>query len=216
MLGRDRQGSGGVILRVIMLGILLGFAYVIYDRNNNAPGGEVIASLPATIEPLASPTVLTLPTLIDATPTPVALQIGNVRLFIPKADVLSDIVPVFLGDNGSWNIQFLGDNVGHLQGTGWIDVPGNIVLAGHVERSNGTPGIFAALRNLAYGDDVILVIEGVQRTYSVNGMHETDPQDLSVLYPTSVDQLTLITCDAYDFVTNTYLERMVVTAVRVS
>jgi len=216
MIGRGNQNTSGAIFRVIILGIFVGFGFILFNRNANTPGGGENTPLPSTLEPLSSPTAPALTTIMPGTDTPVALQLGNVRLYIPNANVVSNIVPVFLGGTGSWNIQFLGGNVGHLQGTGWIDAPGNIVLAGHIEQSDGTPGIFAGLSQIAFGDDVILEIEGERRVYTVSTIRETSPQDLSVLYPTPVEQVTLITCDQYDFISNSYLARIVVTALRVS
>jgi sortase (surface protein transpeptidase) len=37
-----------------------------------------------------------------------------------------------------------------------------------------------------------------------------------VLYPTDTDRITLITCDSYDFLQNTYQDRLVVVADRVA
>jgi sortase (surface protein transpeptidase) len=44
----------------------------------------------------------------------------------------------------------------------------------------------------------------------------TTPDDLTVLYPTTDERLTLITCDSYDFLQDAYLERMVVIADRIA
>ena len=41
------------------------------------------------------------------------------------------------------------------------------------------------------------------------------PDDMSVLYPTAEDRLTLITCDSFDYLSFTYLERIVAIAERV-
>lgn len=46
----------------------------------------------------------------------------------------------------------------------------------------------------------------------MNNIRSTEPDDLSVLYPSAQNMLTLITCDNYDFVSNTYLTRTIVTA----
>lgn len=212
MIGRGRGTSGGAIARVILLGIIAGIGYIVFDQQRGIPEGG--SSLAATAI-VSRPTASLLPSFTPE-PTPVLPVRPTVRLIIPRLSVETNIVPVYLDDEiGSWNIRFLGGSAGHLEGTAWIDAPGNIVLAGHVERSDGSPGIFASLHRLLYGDEITLDINGEQRYYAVSALITTSPQDLSVLYPTRGDQLTLITCEAYDFISNTYQERIVVTALRI-
>jgi LPXTG-site transpeptidase (sortase) family protein len=82
--------------------------------------------------------------------------------------------------------------------------------------ANGGPGVFAHLRDLSAGDIVYLTPPNeAQRIYSIETVRTVAPDDLSVLYPTTTDRLTLITCDSFDFVSFTYLERIVATAARV-
>jgi LPXTG-site transpeptidase (sortase) family protein len=123
------------------------------------------------------------------------------------------VIEVFL-DGNSWDIRNLGTNVGHLQGTAWLDTPGNIVLSGHVEMADGRLGVFATIEELAQGDLVVLQHGTEERRYGVREISRVAPDDLRVLYPTQSEQLTLITCDAYDFFQNAYLERVVVVADR--
>jgi LPXTG-site transpeptidase (sortase) family protein len=106
--------------------------------------------------------------------------------------------------------------VGHLQGTAWVSDRGNIGLAGHVELSDGRPGVFAHLQNLTTGNEVFLTLpDDTQRIYAVQTVRTVAPDDLSVLYPSSEDRLTLITCDNFDYLSFTYLERIVAVAERV-
>jgi LPXTG-site transpeptidase (sortase) family protein len=147
-------------------------------------------------------------------PTPGALLDQRPYLSIPELGVYSPIIEVFL-DGVSWDVTRLGIDVGHLQGTAWLDEPGNIVLSGHVELSDGRKGAFRDLEQISIGRRVSVVYAGQTRHYEVVEQYEVDPTDLTPLYPSDGDRLTLITCGEYDFFSNTYLKRIVVVADRV-
>jgi LPXTG-site transpeptidase (sortase) family protein len=89
------------------------------------------------------------------------------------------------------------------------------VLAGHVEMSDGRKGIFAELDRLQIGDPITITQDDNEHTYQVTQKFTTTPDDMTVVYPTTSHRLTLITCSAYDFLSNNYGERFVVIAERV-
>jgi sortase A len=72
--------------------------------------------------------------------------------------------------------------------------PGNLLLAGH------RTSWFKPLEQIAQGDEIHIEWSGVhggelqERTYRVDTIHVVEPQDTSLLAPTSEDVLTLITC----------------------
>ena len=111
-------------------------------------------------------------------------------------------------------MQSLGSNVGHLIGTTWFDDAerGNVVLAGHAELRDGTRGIFAGLSTLPIGETFTVYNGEVTRHYVIESSYETDPSDLTPLYWSSDDIVTLITCSDYDFLGNAYLSRHIVVA----
>ncbi len=158
-------------------------------------------------------------TLEDGLPTPVALAGRSevptgTTLFIPNAAIYSDVIQAYLNGQ-SWDISQLRQRVGHLEGTAWIDRPGNVVLSGHVELSDGRPGIFAQLETLSPNDVIMLESQGQQHTYYVTDVYRTTPDDLTPLQPTSsTHRLTLITCGEYDWVSDRYEERVIVVAER--
>jgi LPXTG-site transpeptidase (sortase) family protein len=117
-------------------------------------------------------------------------------------------------DGVSWAINPWERAVGHFQGTAWIDTPGNIVLGGHSLMPDGTPGIFNGLYGLNIGDPVILTVDGQERRYHVTSSRTVNYDDLSVVYPTPTDRVTLITCDipSFDPNANYYWERLVIVA----
>jgi len=136
-------------------------------------------------------------------------------IFIPRAGIFSNIIEAFLTDN-NWDVSQLRSRVGHLEGTSWLDTPGNVVLSGHVELADGSPGVFANLNELL-PDDLIEIRTGSEvRRYIVREIRTTTPDDLQPLMPTNHEQLTLITCGSYDFVQDSYLERVIVVADRIS
>jgi LPXTG-site transpeptidase (sortase) family protein len=154
--------------------------------------------------------------------TSISRQIGfrqeipdNVSVFIPRAGIYSQVIQAYLDDT-SWDVSQLGTRVGHLEGTAWLDEPGNVVLSGHVEMRDGRPGIFANLDELRVDDVVILRQSSTEYRYIITEIRTVAPTDLSPVMPTSDDRLTLITCNTYDFFSDSYLERMIIVAERLN
>lgn len=204
-----RRQSPNVYVWVIILGILGGVLYFFF--NGQQPSSEVAAApTPTTAQQVTSPTIESTPS-----PAPTPTQIPQARILIPSAAVAARIIPVYL-DGQSWDVSLLGENVGHLQGTAWFDRPGNVVLSGHVERADGQRGVFSSLKMLQPGDTIIVEYNQQQMRYTVIENTNVEPQDLTPLYPTTDSRLTLITCDGYDFLSNTYQERTVVIAEQAS
>ncbi len=135
------------------------------------------------------------------------------QIFVAAAGVNEAIIESTLEEDG-WRVSHLENRVGHLQGTSWLGKPGNIVLAGHVELRDGTPGVFSRIDELKPGDIVTLSEKGTSYDYRVTEVKIVEADDMSVVYPTPVERVTLITCTGYDFLTNTYDQRIVVVAER--
>jgi LPXTG-site transpeptidase (sortase) family protein len=206
-----RANPAVTLIRMVILGALLGVAFMAADRVQDQPA----AAPPPTLR-----SILTLaPTLPPPTATPVTeaapTAVPLASLLIPSAGVNANVVAVYLG-SVSWDVSALGGNIGHLEGTAWFGSPGNIGLAGHAEMSDGRPGVFAGIDRLTPGDPIILMQGGREQRYRVREVRRVEPQDLTVLYPSTTEQMTLITCDDYSFVQNAYLERIAVIADRVA
>jgi LPXTG-site transpeptidase (sortase) family protein len=99
----------------------------------------------------------------------------------------------------SWNVTWLGANVGYLSGTAFPTWAGNTVLTGHVWDAFNQPGPFAELKSLRYGAQFYIHAFGMTYVYEV--------RENTSLLPTQVDKalqhedsdwVTLLTCEGYD------------------
>lgn len=199
------------------------------------PTLNIAPTLPPTLTPIASATFTASPipptripvtqipaTFVPATRAP-ATQIpptavippltGGRVLSIPSAGISIGVGTFYL-DGVSWAIDPWEQNVGHLQGTSWINTNGNVVIGGHSEYPNGRAGVFKNLYNVRIGDEIFVRDGDLQRRYIVTNIRTVDFRDVSVVYPTPYNQLTLITCDIPSYVAeqNWYYERLVVEA----
>ena len=138
----------------------------------------------------------------DATP---------LKLAIPSLNVQAEILGVPEKDGG-WDVSWLQDQVGWLNGTAFPTQQGNSLLTAHVVNADGQPGPFLNLKHLRIGEQVILSFGGYQYTYLVVSNTLVQPDDSSVFKPEKESYITLITCDGYDEKTGTYLRRVAVQA----
>jgi LPXTG-site transpeptidase (sortase) family protein len=216
---RRRRRFG--IVRVILIGISIGILFLLYDywraepTPASQPPGQV--TVVPTVVVSGGDSETTLP--LELTVAPGASSDPNVitdaSIFIPAAGIFAPVIRVYL-DGVSWNVDNLGTNVGHLEGTAWMGSgTGNIVLSGHVEMRDGSAGVFASIDDLNAGDLIVLTEGTEARNYAVTEVYTVAPDDLSPVYPSTTDRLTLITCDGYDFLRNAYTERVIVVAERI-
>ncbi|MFP3853679.1 MAG: isopeptide-forming domain-containing fimbrial protein [Anaerolineales bacterium] len=142
-------------------------------------------------------------------------DLGEIELRIQKIGVQTEIVGVSTDSEG-WDLTWLSNQAGYLEGTAYPTLPGNTALTAHVYLADGTPGPFHRLKDLAWGDEITLESGGSLYTYQVRQVARVLPRNLSVLRNEDLDWLTLITCEGYYEPTDTYLRRLVVRAVLVS
>jgi LPXTG-site transpeptidase (sortase) family protein len=155
-------------------------------------------------------------------PTVVGAQENQTTLNIPSLAISAPITEInirqFPDNSITWDATNLGMNIGHLAGTAWLDTPGNIVLGGHSELEQRTPGIFYTLDQIQLGDVIVLSTADETRQYTVTQVYQVPYTDLGPVYPTDGERLTLITCDtgSYNTATGTYSNRIIVVAERVA
>ncbi len=185
-----------------------------YDPNSpvnvygTQDGAEVLKALPET--GFAPHRVTSIPpqeVVYDA--------LDGIVLEIPKLDVRVPIVGVPRGAQG-WDLTWLWDQAGWLEGTAFPTWAGNTALTAHVYLPDGEPGPFIHLYDLRWGDRVILHAYGQRYIYEVRDVRLVSPDDTSVLGHKERDWVTLITCRGYDDALGDYRWRVVVQAVLVA
>ncbi len=140
-----------------------------------------------------------------------AYDATSLTIEIPVLKVNSSIVGVE-SRQGSWDVSWLQDQVGWLNGTAYPTWKGNSVLTGHVVNADGKPGVFSKLKSLGIGEYIFVYSAGYRFTYKVGSNALVQPTDARVMKHEDKSFLTLITCDTYDEETGTYLQRVVIGA----
>jgi LPXTG-site transpeptidase (sortase) family protein len=141
-------------------------------------------------------------------------QLGELTLEIPRLGVRLPIVGVPASAQG-WDLTWLSNQAGWLEGTAYPTLAGNTGLTGHTYLADGTPGPFVNLGTLYWGDQVYIHADGNRYTYEVREVRLIWPQDVSVLRHEDYDWITLITCRDYNEEKDDYTYRVAVRAVLV-
>lgn len=139
---------------------------------------------------------------------------SDLRLEIPRLNINIPIVGIPIGENG-WDVTWLWNQAGYLEGTAYPGRPGNSVLTAHVYTPDGLPGPFVNLHSLQFGDQIILHAGGQRYIYEVRSNRQVQADSTSVLRHEEYSWLTLITCRSYNEATDSYRYRQVVRAVLV-
>jgi len=144
--------------------------------------------------------------------------LGDLWLEIPSLDIKTSIVGVPQSVDKSWDVSWLGNDAGWLNGTAFPTWIGNSVLTAHVTNADGLDGPFAALKSLRYGDQIIVHMGSVKYIYEIRSTKLARPYSTSFAFQSLQDHsyLTLITCSGYNPINETYLFRRMVRAVLVS
>jgi len=174
-----------------------------------ASGGANIYPASAILAVVSPDDVKTLPgtgfapgrkTTLPTQPINKAYQaLTDVWLEIPKIGIKNAIVGVPLSGKG-WDVSWLNNQAGWLEGTAFPTWNGNSVLTAHVYNADGEPGPFENLHQLKWGDQIIVARLGYKEyIYEIRnvktGVH---PDDISALGHKDYPYLTLITCSGYD------------------
>jgi len=120
-------------------------------------------------------------TLTRAAPAPLAvLRIPQLRIDVAVLPGTDDFV--------------LDRAVGHIDDTALPGMDGNSGIAGHRD------GFFRALKDIAAGDPIELETLNGRQVYRVERTWIVTPEDVSVLDPTPVRSLTLVTCYPFYYI----------------
>ncbi|HVM73151.1 MAG TPA: sortase [Anaerolineales bacterium] len=137
--------------------------------------------------------------------------LGPVWLEIPKLGVEANITGI-PQVNGTWDVTWLNNDVGWLEGSAYPSLSGNSVLTGHYFNSSGAAGPFRYLGMLALGDEIIVHSYGTHYVYRVANFQQVDPSDVkTMLKHEDKPWLTLVTCVDY-LANNDFKYRLIVSA----
>ena len=145
-------------------------------------------------------------------------DLGDLWLEIPRLDIKTAIIGVPQSKDGAtWNVSWLGDRAGWLNGTAFPTHNGNSLLTGHVWNADNTPGLFANLNQLSYGNQVKLHAFGMIYTFEVRQTQLVSPSAVyTALKHEDLSWVTLVTCEDFSPQSTQYAYRRLVRAVLVS
>ncbi|MCX7756405.1 MAG: sortase, partial [Anaerolineales bacterium] len=137
-------------------------------------------------------------------------------LEIPRLGVKVEIVGVPFTEQG-WDVTWLYKQAGYLHGSAFPTTAGNSVITAHVWDALNRPGPFYGLKDLVYGDKIIVRAWGKVFTYEVQSNARISPRSIyQVMKRETLSWLTLVTCETFDADKGNYLYRRMVRAVLVS
>jgi LPXTG-site transpeptidase (sortase) family protein len=180
-----------------------------YGRSDTNLEFQIAAAIPGTGFTPGQVTIL--PTQNVSNP-----RLGDLWLEIPRIDVQIPIVGVPQSTDGTWDVSWLGQDAGWLNGSAYPTWAGNSVLAGHVWNADNTPGPFRYIDILQYGDQVIVHGGEAQDVYEVRSVQQVSPGNTAaMLEHEALPWITLVTCSDYNESSNSYQYRVLVRAVLV-
>ncbi len=177
----------------------------------SASFGNSDVKLPATGFPIGR--ITRIPTQpVDKT----YASFSDLWLEIPSLAVSTPIVGVPLSKDG-WDVTWLGADAGWLNETAFPTWAGNSVITAHVWDAFNQPGAFYNLKKLEYGDVINIHAFGQVYVYEVRQTKRITPDNFNAaLKHEDKAWLTLITCEEYRLLFQTYSYRRMVRAVQVS
>ena len=149
--------------------------------------------------------------MLGISATPVSAQELDARILIPTLGVDTSIVyaPIVYP---TWDVSHLGSRLGYLEGTAWFGQAGNTVLGGHATDAALNPDVLYTLDTLEQGAVIRVVVGAVELQYAVAGVYRVADTDVSLVVPTTHEQLTILTCAVDSWNGVTFTERIIVVA----
>ena len=108
------------------------------------------------------------------------LEIPRLELEVPLYDGASDL--------------HMDRGIARIEGTAMPDESGNMGIAGHRD------GYFRVLKDIEFGDELILSSSAGMKRYRVEQLMIVEPSAVEVLDPTEDTSITLVTCYPFYFV----------------
>lgn len=140
----------------------------------------------------------------------------DLRLEIPSLNINQPIVGIPFKNN-DWNVTWLGNRIGYLEGSAYPTWSGNTVLTGHATDPNGNVTSFAYIRELKAGDKFMIHANGMVYVYQIQENRLISPSRVSTLFRHEKhDWVTLVTCENWNDDLGKFIQRRIVRAVLVS
>jgi LPXTG-site transpeptidase (sortase) family protein len=140
---------------------------------------------------------------------------GDLWLEIPALGVEVPILGIPQSADG-WDVTWLWDGAGYLNGTAFPTWSGNSVITAHVSLPNGTEGPFAELSRLRFGQPVIIRAWGLRYIFEIREVDLVAADDPSIFRHEDRPWVTLLTCHSYDEQAGSYRLRVAAHAVLVA
>jgi LPXTG-site transpeptidase (sortase) family protein len=142
--------------------------------------------------------------------------LDEIRIEIPTLGINFPIVGVSLTEN-NWDLTWLKESVGYLEGSAYPTFNGNTVLTAHVVDSNNNLGPFSDIHGLKENDVIYIHAYGKIYIYQVQENRKISPANISTVFKhQKYSWITLVTCEDYDAKTGVYKYRRMVRAVLIS
>jgi LPXTG-site transpeptidase (sortase) family protein len=137
---------------------------------------------------------------------------GDVWLEIPALGVRTSIVGVPIVEE-NWDVTWLSNSAGWLEGTAFPSYSGNSVVTAHVYLPSGLPGPVVNLNQLAWDDQIIVHAFGQKYIFMVRSNKIILPDDPTAMRHEEYPWLTLLTCRGFNDYTDSYNYRVMIRAV---
>jgi LPXTG-site transpeptidase (sortase) family protein len=143
-------------------------------------------------------------------------SLGDISIEIPTLGIKFPIIGVAVSDN-TWDLSWLKDSVGYLEGSAYPTLAGNTVLTAHVVDAYNNLGPFSDIKGMQSGQKIYIHAYGQVYVYQVQENRKLLPTNISAVFKhEEYDWITLITCEDYNAQTASYKYRRMVRAVLVS
>ena len=169
-----------------------------------APAGDALRPLPSKADP---------PQPGAHVPSPAPKMVS-----LPAIQTQSELMELGLLQDGTLEVPPAdpGSPAGWYSGSPSPGKPGPAVLLGHVNASDGGPGVFARLRSMSPGDQITVELQdgtAAQFTVVRGEQYAKDEFPTAEVYGnTPGPELRLITCDGFDSATGLWQDNYVVYA----
>lgn len=138
---------------------------------------------------------------------------SKMTLDIPQLNQSLEIVGIPVVD-GEWDVTWLKEQAGYLEGSAYPTHNGNSVITAHVWDAYNNPGPFAGLKELRYGDTFTITAYGKTYTYEVRESERIPEANVDeLLVQKNGSWVTLMTCEGYNEGADQYAYRRFVRAV---